>query len=90
MCQRRTFRGRRRGSGVRDMAPPLLTNLGAKFSTTSFPHFKTFYANQPISLDNNLKHLILVTITCRVSTFPSFPCESRIGSQLEYFFKLLI
>ena len=29
--------------GVRDMAPPLLGNLGAKFSETSFPHFKTYY-----------------------------------------------
>ena len=43
MCQRRTFLGKRRGSGVRDMAPPLLRNLGAKFSTTSFPHFKTYF-----------------------------------------------
>ena len=34
------FRGQG-GSGVRDMAPPLLGNLGAKFSETSFPHFKT-------------------------------------------------
>ena len=35
------FRGQG-GSGVRDMAPPLLGNLGAKFSETSFPHFKTY------------------------------------------------
>ena len=31
------------GIGVRDMAPPLLVNSGAKFSETSFPHFKTFF-----------------------------------------------
>ena len=31
------------GSGVRDMALPLLGNLGAKFSEMSFPHFKTYY-----------------------------------------------
>ena len=31
------------GSGVRDMTPPLLGNLGAKFSETSFPHFKTYF-----------------------------------------------
>ena len=31
------------GSGVWDMAPPLLGNLGAKFSEMSFPHFKTYY-----------------------------------------------
>ena len=36
------FRGQG-GSGVRDMAPPLLGNLGAKFSETSFPHFKTSF-----------------------------------------------
>ena len=36
------FRGHR-DSGVRDMAPPLLGNLGAKFSEMSFPHFKTYY-----------------------------------------------
>ena len=27
--------------GVRDIAPPFLGNLGAKFSETLFPHFKT-------------------------------------------------
>ena len=31
------------GIGVRDMAPPSLGNLGAKFSETSFPHFKTYF-----------------------------------------------
>ena len=31
------------GSGVQDMAPPLVGNLGAKFSETSFPHFKTYF-----------------------------------------------
>ena len=30
-------------SGVRDMAPPLLGNLGAKFSEMPFPHFKTYF-----------------------------------------------
>ena len=29
--------------GVRDMASPLLGNLGAKFSKTSFPHFTTSF-----------------------------------------------
>ena len=28
------------GSGVSDMASPSLGNLGAKFSETSFPHFR--------------------------------------------------
>ena len=37
------FRGQG-GNGVRDMASPLLGNLGAKFSETSFPHFKTYFA----------------------------------------------
>ena len=31
------------GSGVQDMALPLLGNLGAKFSEMLFPHFKTFF-----------------------------------------------
>ena len=31
------------GSGVRGMALPLLGNLGAKFSETLFPHFKTYF-----------------------------------------------
>ena len=31
------------GSGARDMAPPLLGNIGAKFSETSSPHFKTYF-----------------------------------------------
>ena len=26
------------------MTPPLRGNLGAKFSETSFPHFKTYFA----------------------------------------------
>ena len=42
MHQRCTFLGAE-GSGVRDMATPLLGNLGAKFSETSFPHFKTYF-----------------------------------------------
>ena len=36
------FRGQA-GSGLQDMDPPLLGNLGAKFSEMSFPHFKTFF-----------------------------------------------
>ena len=40
--QRCTFLQRMRGSGVRDMALPLLRNLGAKLSEMSFPHFKTY------------------------------------------------
>ena len=35
--------GRGGGSGVRDMALPSLGNLRAKFSETSFPHFKTCF-----------------------------------------------
>ena len=31
------------GSGVRDMAAPLLGNVGAEFSETLFPHFKTYF-----------------------------------------------
>ena len=31
------------GSGVQDMALPLKGNLGAKFSETSSPHFKTYF-----------------------------------------------
>ena len=31
------------GSGVRGMALPFLGNLGAKFSETLFPHFKTYF-----------------------------------------------
>ena len=31
------------GSGVRNMAPPLLGKVGAKFSEMSFPHFKTYH-----------------------------------------------
>ena len=33
----------KRGSGVRDVALLSLGNLGAKFSETSFPHFKTYF-----------------------------------------------
>ena len=36
------FRGQA-GSGVREIAPLLLGNLGAKFSEMSFPHFKTYF-----------------------------------------------
>ena len=35
--------GRGGGSGVRDKAPPLRGNLGAKFSEISFPHSKTYF-----------------------------------------------
>ena len=31
------------GSGLQHMDPPLLGNLGGKFSEMSFPHFKTFF-----------------------------------------------
>ena len=31
------------GHGLMDMAPPSRGNLGAKFSETSFPHFKTYF-----------------------------------------------
>ena len=31
------------GGGVRDMAPPSLRNLGAKFSETPFPILKTYF-----------------------------------------------
>ena len=34
------------GSGVREMAPLLLGNLGAKFSEMLFPHFKTYVTTQ--------------------------------------------
>ena len=36
------FRGQT-GSGVREMAPLLLGNLGAKFSEKSFPKYKTCF-----------------------------------------------
>ena len=35
--------GREGDSGVKDMAHPRFGNLGAKFSETSFPHFKTCF-----------------------------------------------
>jgi len=35
-------------SGVRDMAPLSLRNLGAKFSDTSFPHFKTYFTQSTV------------------------------------------
>ena len=31
------------GIGARDIAPPSLGNLTAKFSERSFPHFKTYF-----------------------------------------------
>ena len=31
------------GSGVREMAPLLLGNLGAKFSEMTLPHIKTYF-----------------------------------------------
>lgn len=34
------------GIGVRDMAPPSLGNLRAKFAERSFPHFKTYCTMQ--------------------------------------------
>ena len=43
MRQRRTFLEREGGSGVRDMVPPSLGNVGTKFSQTSILHFKTLY-----------------------------------------------
>ena len=45
------------GGGVRDLALPLLENLGGKLFESSFLHL--FYANRPsVSLDNNLQRLI--------------------------------
>ena len=41
------------GSGVRDMAPPSLGNLGATFSETSFPYFKTYRKIPKISPSKN-------------------------------------
>ena len=47
MHQRCTFQGGggggEGGNGLEDMAPPSRGNLGAKFSKTSFPHFKTYF-----------------------------------------------
>ena len=43
ICTRGALSWGQGGSGVRDMAPPLLENLRAKFSETSFPHFKTYF-----------------------------------------------
>ena len=37
------FSGGGGGSGVRDMAPPSLRNLGAKFSETPFPNLKIYF-----------------------------------------------
>ena len=31
------------GNGVQDIAPPLQRNLGAKFSESSFHHFKIYF-----------------------------------------------
>ena len=42
MSQRCTFLGAR-DRGLRNIVPPLLGNLGAKFSEMSFPHFKTYF-----------------------------------------------
>ena len=55
------------GSGVSDMASPSLGNLGAKFSETSFPHFRPPSHKLTIvqSLDENLKDLIPTIIPCR-------------------------
>ena len=36
-------RGRKGGSGVRDITPLSLGNLTAKFSETSFPYLKTYF-----------------------------------------------
>ena len=36
-------RGRKGGSGGRDIAPLSLGNLTAKFSDTSFPYLKTYF-----------------------------------------------
>ena len=38
-----------RGSGLWDMAPPSLENLGARFSEMSFPHFKTYFTQIGLS-----------------------------------------
>ena len=43
MCQRpHTFLGEEGDSEERDMDLPSQGNLGAKFSETTFPHFKTY------------------------------------------------
>jgi len=62
MHQRCTFLQGMGGSGVRDMALPLLRNLGAKLSETSFHHFKTYLTQiqcSPLSflISINLLHL---------------------------------
>ena len=71
MCQRCTLLGGG-GQWSEGHGPPLLGNFGAKFSETSFPHFRTyFYANQPLlSLDNHLKCLIPIILLCLQCSFP--------------------
>ena len=51
MHQRHTFLGRgegKGGSGVRDMASPLLGNFGAKFPQTSFPQLRPILCKSAI------------------------------------------
>ena len=43
ICARGALSWGRGESGVRDMARPLLGNLGAKSSEMSFPYFKTYF-----------------------------------------------
>ena len=54
--------------GVRDMAPPLLGNLRAKFSEMSFPHFKTYFKQighcHIKTTCNLIKHLIPIILLC--------------------------
>ena len=90
------------GSGVWDMTPPLLGNLGAKISETSFPlppaqalRFFAFLSRERhLGTRQSFPHLK----TFFYSNLPSIiyiyhflvPCENRIRSQLGYFLKVFL
>ena len=66
MCQRHNFQGGRRwGSEVKDMAPPPLGNLVAKFSEMSFCHLKTYFTQiGPCHLYTVLNRLLPIILPC--------------------------
>ena len=85
------------------MVPPLLGNLGTKFSETSFPlppaqalrflHFierETSEYNRYEAVTPSLEDLFLLKSAVHIFIHFLVACENRIRSQLGYFLKVLL
>ena len=103
MCTRGALSWGQGDSRVWDMAPPLLGNLGAKFSEMSFPlpptqalRFRIFIERETSGYDGyeavipSLEDLFLLKSTVHIFINFLVASENQIGSQLGYFSKVLL